>query len=118
MGLTAHVLILAGAAIGHNPLIVGGCWNRPDLEKHRKWLGSVSELPLNHFQGDESVPLVEGNRLRLGVHDDADTAEVAGHCPRQDEDCLEEGEPDPAPLCLLVHRQTREPKDGESGAKA
>src|ERR1700704_3262586 len=74
-------------------------------------------MPLNHFQGGKSIPLVEGNRLRLGVHDDADTAEGAGHCPRHDEDCLEEGGPDSAPLCLFVPRPTREPKDGERIAR-
>jgi hypothetical protein len=36
---------------------------------------------------------------------------------RHDEDCLEEGEPDPAPLCPLVDGQTREPKDGERIAR-
>lgn len=93
--------------------LILGRGNCADLEKHGYRFGAVPKQALHHGERRESIAFIEGDSLRFGVDDDADTPEVTGHRPCKDEHGLEEAEPHAAPLRLLIHGQSSEPEHGK-----
>ncbi len=91
--------------------------NRTELKEHRKGFRAVAKLAGAGLERYETELLIEGDCIRLGVDDDAYTAELVRHSVSEREDGLEEGRPDAASSGRVFGCQSREAQDRQRIAR-